>query len=320
MNTKKRNSAISDPPLTQIIVGSIDRTIESFIQDRRAQGLSRKTIRIYNQELGYFLKYLKNFHIKVMDDISAPVIRSYLESLATHRNKGGVHISYRSIRSFCYWYEQETDGEYHSPTRKVKVPVPPGDPLNGIPIEDVERMVDCCETENAKRDKALLLVMADTGVRVDEIITCNISDLDPSLNSLHVYGKGHNGVKKERNVFLGKRSRAALRAYLKTRSLSRTDPVFVTETGERMDYYTVRQIIRRRAKDAHLNYVPSPHDFRREFALECWRNGMDVITLARLMGHSEQYMATVLRRYLAQNTGDLMRSHQMASPVDNAWN
>ena len=71
---------------------------------------------------------------------------------------------------------------------------------------------------------------------------------------------------------------------------------------------------RRRATKAQ---VPTPglHDFRRAFALECLRNGMEVYSLQKLMGHAD---LQVLRRYLAQTTEDIAASHRVGSPVDNS--
>ena len=59
----------------------------------------------------------------------------------------------------------------------------------------------------------------------------------------------------------------------------------------------------------------TPHDFRRAFALNCLRNGMDLMTLARLMGHTT---IKVLKRYVALTDVDLRNAHEKASPVDNA--
>ena len=70
----------------------------------------------------------------------------------------------------------------------------------------------------------------------------------------------------------------------------------------------------RRAKKAGVK-PPSLHSFRRFFALQCLRNGMDIFTLQKAMGHTDP---TVLRRYLAQTTDDVERAHRVAGPVDNA--
>ena len=70
----------------------------------------------------------------------------------------------------------------------------------------------------------------------------------------------------------------------------------------------------RRAKRAGVN-PPSLHSFRRFFALQCLRNGMDIFTLQKAMGHAD---LTVLRRYLAQTSEDVQAAHRIAGPVDNA--
>ena len=61
---------------------------------------------------------------------------------------------------------------------------------------------------------------------------------------------------------------------------------------------------------------PSLHSFRRFFALQCLRNGMDIFTLQKAMGHAD---LTVLRRYLAQTTEDVERAHRVAGPVNAEW-
>jgi integrase/recombinase XerD len=90
--------------------------------------------------------------------------------------------------------------------------------------------------------------------------------------------------------------------------------LWVTDEGERLQYSGLRSIIVRRAKLSRVP-TPSPHDFRRAFALNMLRAGVDLITLSRLMGHSSLAM---LQRYLKQLPDDLREAHQRASPVDNA--
>ncbi|GAB4405088.1 MAG: hypothetical protein Kow00123_17150 [Anaerolineales bacterium] len=89
-------------------------------------------------------------------------------------------------------------------------------------------------------------------------------------------------------------------------------PLWITRTGDRLTYWGLRQILRRRAERAGVP-APSPHDFRRAFALAALRNGVDLISLQRLLGHAD---LTVIRRYLAQTDGDLQAAHAKASPVD----
>jgi integrase/recombinase XerD len=87
----------------------------------------------------------------------------------------------------------------------------------------------------------------------------------------------------------------------------------VTQEGKRPIYSGLRQIMRRRSEKARVD-TPGLHDFRRYFALQCLRNGVDIFTLQRLMGHAD---IQVLRRYLAQTDSDTQEGHRRAGPVDS---
>ena len=81
-----------------------------------------------------------------------------------------------------------------------------------------------------------------------------------------------------------------------------------------MTYGALRCVLRRRAIQACLKDIPTPHDFRRAFALVMLRYGVDIFSLQKLMGHSD---LQVLHRYLAQTDQDIQAAHMRGSPVDN---
>jgi integrase/recombinase XerD len=83
--------------------------------------------------------------------------------------------------------------------------------------------------------------------------------------------------------------------------------------SERLSYDGLCEVLHRRAVSAKVE-VPTPHDFRRAFALSMLRNGVDVFTLAKLMGHEG---ITVLQRYLKQTNLDTEEAHRRAGPVDH---
>ena len=76
----------------------------------------------------------------------------------------------------------------------------------------------------------------------------------------------------------------------------------------------LRGLLRLRGYAAGLRQIPTPHDFRRAFALIMLRNGVDIFALQKLMGHSD---LQVLRRYLAQTDEDIHTAHMRGSPVDS---
>jgi integrase/recombinase XerD len=91
--------------------------------------------------------------------------------------------------------------------------------------------------------------------------------------------------------------------------------MWITNNAERLTYIGLRKVIIRRANQAGIN-APTLHSFRRAFAINMLRAGVDVFSLQKLMGHAD---LQVLRRYLAQTTEDIAQAHRIGSPVDNNW-
>jgi integrase/recombinase XerD len=117
-------------------------------------------------------------------------------------------------------------------------------------------------------------------------------------------------------VYIGKHTRKALRRYLKHRR-DDNSALWVTHPRygvSRLGYDGLRGVLTRRSKDAGVE-EPSLHDFRRAFALTMLRNGTDIFTLAKLMGHVG---ISVLQRYLKQTNQDTEVAHRRSGPVDNA--
>jgi integrase/recombinase XerD len=292
---------------------------EAFLIDKKVQNLSPGTIHFYKSKIKLFLEYCDGIALKHIHQITPNILRKYLLYLEEKgHNPGGVHACYRTLRTFLNWWERETEPEeYKNPTKKVKAPKVAVKPLEPVSITQVEALVETCERKDFYdlRDKALLLFLLDTGARAAETCAVNLEDIDLQNGSILIRsGKGG----KPRTVFLGKKSRRALRSYLKTRAkqneMSYSSALWVTQKQSQLTYWGLNQIIRRRAIKASIE-KPSLHDFRRAFALNYLRNGGDIYSLQKLMGHAD---LQVLRRYLAQTNEDLHIAHCNYSPVDNS--
>jgi integrase/recombinase XerD len=175
-------------------------------------------------------------------------------------------------------------------------------------------MVKAClhNTFTGDRDTAILLCLLDTGARANEFLSINLDDINQARGDILIrQGKG----RKPRTVYIGKQSKRALRRYLNHRKDEST-ALWVTHPrcgSERLSYDGLREILTRRAQKAGVE-EPSLHDFRRAFALAMLRNGTDIFTLAKLMGHEG---ISVLQRYLKQTNVDTEEAHRRAGPVDN---
>ncbi len=288
----------------------IDIIVDGFIEGRR--GLSPGTLRYYREKLTAFGDWCKRIGLKTVEEINPNTIRDFFMNLEERgASEGGKHAYFRAIKAMLHWYEEETEYEYKSPMKRVQPPSNKVDPIPGVEPEEIQKLINHCHGPNEKRDRAVFEVLFDTGARASEFLALNIEDVNFASGAVTIqHGKGD----KKRTGFLGTKSKRALRSYLQGRSDIRPfDPVFQKDDGTRMTYETLRQMIRRRSEEANLSGIPYPHDFRRAFAITLWRNGIDIVTISRLMGHSS---LEVLKRYLAQDTNDLARAHAQASPVD----
>jgi site-specific recombinase XerD len=287
--------------------------IESFLIDRRSQGLSPETIDFYTKKLNYFLKYCEGLALTQVSQLTTDLIRKYILELSETHNPGGVHACFRPFRSLLYWVEDEEimPQGWKNPIRKVKAPKLPIEPIEPIHIEEIQLLLKTCESNySGLRDKAMMLGLLDTGARAKEFLNINLEDVELATGSIMIrQGKG----RKPRIVFLGRKSIRAIRAYLRSRH-DNNPALWVSIHGDRMTYAALRCLLRRRAQLVGLKEIPTPHDFRRAFALIMLRNGVDVFALQKLMGHSD---LQVLRHYLAQTDDDVHTAHMRGSPVDN---
>lgn len=303
---------MNEPP----ILHPISEEIQNFITERRSRRLSANTIEYYSQELKYFRKWLEaNTDCRHIENITADVVRQYMLALEDGgRNPGGVDAAWRALKAWLRWWEDEEAPEnWKNPMKRVARPKINLDPRPGISLEDFGKLVATCTSKSFfdLRDKAILLTLFDSGVRRNEFISLNICDLDMQTGQVRVLkGKGN----KFRVTFVGAKTRRAITRYLRKRPDTKpTDPLWVIQAGTRMSEDGLRQMLVNRSKKAGLEKVPGLHDFRRAFALQALKNGMDIFTLQKLMGHTS---LNILRRYLDQKDDDLRDEFEEHGPVD----
>jgi len=287
--------------------------IESFLIDRRSQGLSPDTIEFYTKKLQYFQKYCERQALTQISQLTSDFIRRYLLEISETHNPGGVHACFRPLRTMLYWIEEEEimPAGWKNPLRRVKAPKLPTDPIEPVQIEEIHQLLKTCQSNYAgARDKAMMLGLLDTGARAKEFLNINLEDVDMATGAVMIrQGKG----RKPRMVFLGRKTIRAIRGYLRYRH-DNYPALWVSIRGERMTYAALRCLLRRRAEKIRMKSIPTPHDFRRAFALVMLRNGVDIFALQKLMGHSD---LQILRRYLAQTDQDIHTAHMRGSPVDS---
>jgi site-specific recombinase XerD len=183
--------------------------------------------------------------------------------------------------------------------------------LEPISIEEVRALLHACSGRFAERDRAVVMLLLDSGLRAAELAALNVGHVNLASGSVFVHhGKG----KKDRVSFMGAQTRRALARYLRHRGvLPDSAPLFEMRLGNRMTCSGLSQMLERLAERAGVP-VRRPHSFRRAFTINMLREGADLLSLQRLLGH---YDLSLLQRYAKQTEGDLQAVHKGKSPVDH---
>jgi site-specific recombinase XerD len=182
--------------------------IDGFLMDRKARGLTENTLLFYTRKLRQFNEFAEGQAVTRVSQIDANLIRQFLLWLeTTGHNPGGVLTAFRALKSFLLWFEIETDEL--TAIHKVKAPRVDMDPMEGVSLDTVMRMVKACErgTFTGDRDAAILLGLLDTGARAREFLSINLADTNHATGNVLIRTSKN---RKPRTVYFGRNTRFAL--------------------------------------------------------------------------------------------------------------
>ena len=235
-----------------------------------------------------------------------PLVLAMCARLHAQSTLAGTRDVYRDLRAFLNFCVREGWLET-SPLANVKPPrVEKRDPEVFTP-EQVQQII---QHAGSARNRAVVLLLLDTGLRGAEL--CNLAgrDIDMQSGAVHVrMGKG----RKNRTVYAGAHARRALARYFAERGTpGPDDAVFLARTGNALTYGALSQMLQYLGQRA--GFRVTAHNFRRTFATEALRNGWDVYTLRDAMGHED---ITVLRHYVRIAGSDVERSQRTMGVADS---
>ncbi|MBN1667012.1 MAG: tyrosine-type recombinase/integrase [Anaerolineales bacterium] len=322
----------------------LSQATQIYLTSRIASGYSDKTLAYYRSYLNRWVRHLGDPELESVTHADLVAFMAWLRTeYVPHRLNGdssplsnaALAHNLAVINAFYVWAHAELKIE--RPDLGIKRPKFAPPEITTFTKEEVKRMLEAAEfmavakpgnrrsyrsrRPSAKRDKAILLILLDTGLRISELIRLTMSDLRlPDQNNripqteITVRAHGSGRKSRPRTVYLSSASTIALQIYLledRPKILFQEDSIFAYD-NQPMDRHNLRKIITRIGERAGVPNV-YPHKFRHTFATEFLRNGGDVFTLQRLLGHSTLKM---VERYLHLVKSDLKEVHKTASPVD----
>jgi site-specific recombinase XerD len=299
---------------------TLTKCIEGYMLSLYARRLSERTIESYETILRRFSEFLGKSI--TMADITPDHVRGFLASIKAS-NKTLLNY-YITLSALWTWGTAEEIVPKNI-IRGIEAPKPEKREIQPFSEDQVKDMLASLaksktytrpgkalsdhSLRTSERNRAMLLLMVDTGLRASELCGLRIQDVDQKQSRIFVMGKGS----KERSLPFSARTGQAIWKYLASVPDRRPDqPVFLTVYGHDFDRKQLRKLIvsigsRAGVPNAH------PHRFRHTFAIQYLRNGGDPYTLQRMLGHSTMEM---VRTYLQIAQVDLDAAHRRASPVD----
>lgn len=292
----------------------IDEPFNSFLQSKKMGGFSGNTIALYEKKLNAMFPWFIEHGIDTIGLITPESIREYLAYLLDNgHNKGGAHLYYRILKTYMNFIWDEYDIDKRNPISKVKFAPPKAQPLEGISMDEVRDMLKVCQ-KNAfpSRDKAIISVLVDTGLRRSELLALRFEDVDIDTGRIVVkHGKGD----KFRIVYAGKECRKALRKYISClEDIHPDDKLWLTDEGDPITADGVLSMLRRTQLNAGIRKLHCFHDFRRCCAIERLRNGEDIFSISRILGHAD---IETTKRYLFITDKDEQEFSTRSSPLDH---
>lgn len=296
----------------------LSKATEFFNISCQARRLSPNTINDYLNTLRKFINFTDD---KTVDQVTKFDLRTFLAAQKVcNKTLLNYHVG---LAVFFKWMLTE-EMINTNPMNGVERPRPEKRTIEPIPLEHMKKMMAVVNrsapyiqkskvvTNDQRnfglRNRALMLFLLDTGVRVGELITIEKEKVDYKACSVKVLGKGN----KERVVFFSPTTSLAVWKYA---SSNESRYLFCTETNRKLDRNNVSKTIKRICERAGVPAY-SPHDFRHTFAVNYLRNYPNIYALQQMLGHSSLDM---VKRYLVISEQDLKKAHMQASPVEN-WN
>lgn len=290
---------------TIAIVANSVRYLEGFL---RREGLPTDVTKIGPTEIRAFILYLQR----------KSCFRGHRLNKTQQRGLSGhtINCYLRSIRAFWSWLVSEEIIQ-ENPLARLKIPKPPRKLIPTFSDLQLEQLLSGIDISTAEgyRDHAIMLTLLDTALRVSKLVNIRLDDLWLEEGLVKVMGKGG----KERFVPIGKSIQRILWRYINKYRAEPATPdcefLFLTADGRSMTKDRIDKKMSRYGEKARIRGVRcSPHTLRHTAAIRFLRNGGDVFSLQRMLGHSCLEMT---RHYCELADVDVKRAHATASPVDN---
>ena len=305
--------------------------LKAFLEYLRFnRNASPHTVRAYESDITQYLAWLASERQRrigelTVIDLEGSTVRSHIAELGrAGEARSSVARKLSALRSFVRYLRREGHIE-HDPTALAVAPRRDQTLPAHLTEGDMARLLETPSDGDplGRRDRAILELVYASGLRLGELESLNIENVDFNGRMVRVMGKGG----KERIIPFNTAAERALRAWLKDRALilatrrtvsDRTtarrasgEPLFVNYRGTRLTGRSVDRLLRRYVAQCSTQTGVSPHALRHSFATHLLQRGADLRTIQTLLGHAR---LSTTQRYTHVNAAQLIDVYRKSHP------
>jgi len=288
---------------------------------RYEKGASDNTVSNYETDIEQFYEYLRGPEKRPVsvEAVTGLDIRGYMAHIARQGlSRSTAQRKLASLRSFFkYLYREGVVDK--NPAKTVASPKKEKPQPKVLSVDDAALLVEAPgdKARASARDSAILETFYSCGLRISEISSLDVEDIDFDSGMLRVTGKGG----KERVVPVGSKALAALAKYLSVRQEKETGksaggrPCFLNARGGRLGVRSIRRLVEKYARDKNLTGRVTPHTLRHTFATHMLEGGTDLRSIQEMLGHSS---LSTTQKYTHLNMDSLMEVYDKSHPRSGA--
>lgn len=245
---------------------------------------SYHTLRAYETDITQFISFLKNRRIRSFREVK---YRDFLDFISHLKEKGiytekSISRKVASIKAFFKFLASRRFIS-NNPALLLYTPKVPEKLPSFLSEEEVVKIIETPKGRSWQvlRDRAILELLYSTGIRVGELISLTMKDINLLEENVKVKGKG----KKERIVPVGGPAMKALTEYIEAKPQGKTEKIFLNRYSKALTERSVERLVDKYTKRAGVVKKVTPHTFRHSFATHMLERGADLRTVQELLGH-----------------------------------
>lgn len=303
---------------------TVNDAVTEYLINQTAQGAADATLKWYGSILSAFAR---RFESVALESLDAATVRRYLVELRESglyeaapqkpqqdgkKSRATVKGHTIALKAWAGWCAREYG--IQDPTANIRAPKRDTPQPRAVSPSDVVKLLTACDPETfaGQRDALILALLYDSGMRSGALLGITLDNIDYGMRRIVITSKGNKRQSAPYTTYTAR----LMSRYLQARDALQVGHerlIISANTGEPLTASGLNQALKRLKKRSGVSGRVNPHSFRHGFAREYLRQGGDVITLARLLGHSD--VNTTAAYYAVFDDDELAMMHNKYSPI-----